>query len=166
MGSRGSVIPLFVKQIREQSKITLTAPEMTRFMMTITEATHLTKEAMRIAAGGEVFVFKMPVVRLMDLAKAVISLTCEKYGLAEKTIGIEIIGLRPGEKMYEELMTSEEARTAYELENMFAIPSQFVNKKYDYASLSSTGITRYSSIDEQVLGEEELRKLILRTNII
>jgi len=135
-------------------------------MMTVTEATHLTKEAMRIAAGGEVFVFKMPVVRLNDLARTVISLTCEKYGLPEQAIGIETIGLRPGEKMYEELMTSEEARVAYELENMFAIPSQFVNKKYDYASLSPTGIIRYSSADEQVLEEEELRQLILKANII
>jgi FlaA1/EpsC-like NDP-sugar epimerase len=106
LGSTGSVIPLFKKQIEEGGPITLTHAEVTRFFMTIPEAVQLVLEAGAMGKGGEIFVFDMgESVKIIDLARQMIKLA----GLEEgKDITIEITGLRPGEKLYEELLTNEE----------------------------------------------------------
>ncbi|NGZ76114.1 SDR family NAD(P)-dependent oxidoreductase [Saccharibacillus alkalitolerans] len=127
MGSRGSVIPLFTKQVCEGKEITITDPEMLRYMMTPSQAIELILEANRLAVGGEVFVLKMPVIRIGDLAEAIIELTAEKYAL-DYARGVRVIGLRPGEKRYEELMTVDEQMIAKEAERMFIIPSLFREK--------------------------------------
>jgi len=106
LGSNGSVIPLFKKQIAEGGPLTLTHKEITRFFMTIPEACQLVLEAGAMGKGGEVFVFDMgKSVKIYDLAKKMIQLSGFKY---PDEIGIRIIGLRPGEKLYEELLTDEE----------------------------------------------------------
>lgn len=127
MGSRGSVIPLFKKQILENGAITITDPEMLRYMMTPSQAIELILQANEAAQGGEVFVLKMPVVRIADLAEALIETVSEKYKLSDK-VAIKYIGLRPGEKRYEELMTIDEQLVALESENMFIIPPAFQGK--------------------------------------
>ncbi|WP_088187762.1 UDP-N-acetylglucosamine 4,6-dehydratase family protein [Desulfosporosinus sp. FKA] len=160
MGSRGSVIPLFEQQIREKRKITLTSPDMTRFMMTVSEATRLTMDAMQLADGGEVFVFKMPIVRLGDLAKVIIDLVCEKYGIRVSEVEIQQIGLRPGEKMYEELMTFEESRNAYEYSHMYAIPAPFGGKLSAKQKIKKAPEGNYSSKSGQTLTLDEIRSLI------
>ena len=101
MGSRGSVIPLFVSQIKQKKDITITHPEMTRFIMTLTNAVDLVKHAFVNGNQGEIFVQKSPAVRLDTLANAIITL----YDSKSK---IQIIGVRHGEKMYETLITNEE----------------------------------------------------------
>ncbi len=128
MGSRGSVIPLFKKQILEQRKITLTDPDMLRYMMTPSQAIELILEANSLAKGGEVFVLKMPLIRLGDLAEAVIESTKQRYAI-EDPITIEEIGLRPGEKRYEELMTDDEVTISIETDNMYIILPQFGSEK-------------------------------------
>ncbi|HEX3032695.1 MAG TPA: SDR family NAD(P)-dependent oxidoreductase [Bacillota bacterium] len=159
MGSRGSVIPLFVKQILTKRRVTVTDSTMTRFMMSQDQATGLTIEAMKHSQGGEIMILKMPTVLLGDLAGAVIELTCAKYGIDPDTVTIEECGLRPGEKMYEELMTYEESETAFELENMFVVPSAFVKtNQYSGAKRAHTGT--YSSEEGEVLSLEEVRKII------
>lgn len=162
MGSRGSVIPLFKKQIIENKKITVTNPNMSRFMMSITEAVNLVLKASEYAVGGDVFVLKMPVVNLKDLAEVVIEETCKKYDLPKEEIKIENIGLRPGEKIYEELMTKEEGERAEELEEMFRIYP--ISK----AELNDKGINEYSTDSSKVkaLTKEEIRNLILKENLI
>jgi FlaA1/EpsC-like NDP-sugar epimerase len=106
LGSNGSVIPLFTKQIQEGGPITLTHPEITRFFMTIPEACQLVLEAGHQGKGGEIFVFDMgKSVKIIDLARKMIRLS----GLEEnKDIQIIYTGLRPGEKLYEELLANEE----------------------------------------------------------
>ncbi|GAA0377913.1 UDP-N-acetylglucosamine 4,6-dehydratase family protein [Paenibacillus motobuensis] len=126
MGSRGSVIPLFKKQILEQRKITLTDPNMLRYMMTPGQAIELILKANKLAAGGEVFVLKMPLVRMGDLAEVVIEEIKSTYDITEY-ISIEEIGLRPGEKRFEELLTDDEVRVARETDDMFIILPQFGN---------------------------------------
>lgn len=121
MGSRGSVIPLFKQQILENSVVTVTDPDMLRYMMTPSQAIELILEANEFAAGGEVFVLKMPVVRIGDLAEVLIELISQKYGTPHG-IDMKNIGLRPGEKRFEELMTMDEQYVALELDNMYVIP--------------------------------------------
>jgi FlaA1/EpsC-like NDP-sugar epimerase len=106
LGSRGSVVPLFKKQIARGGPITITHPEMRRFFMTIPEAVHLVIQAGSMGKGGEVFILDMgEPVRILDLAKDLIRLS----GLEpDKDIAIKFSGVRPGEKLYEELMTAEE----------------------------------------------------------
>ncbi|MDT9720515.1 polysaccharide biosynthesis protein [Paenibacillus sp. ClWae2A] len=124
MGSRGSVIPLFKKQIMEQGKITVTDLDMLRYMMTPTQAIDLILQANDRAVGGEVFVLKMPVIRIGDLAEVLIEKVSEHYRIS-KQVDIHVIGLRPGEKRYEELMTMDEHLIAEEDENMFIVPPFF-----------------------------------------
>jgi FlaA1/EpsC-like NDP-sugar epimerase len=106
LGSNGSVIPLFQKQITQGGPITLTDERITRFFMTIPEACQLVLEAGAMGEGGEIFVFDMgESVKIIDLAKKMIQLSGLELG---KDIEIKTIGLRPGEKLYEELLANDE----------------------------------------------------------
>ncbi|WP_293938593.1 polysaccharide biosynthesis protein [Sphingobacterium sp. UBA5996] len=106
LGSNGSVIPLFEKQMAEGGPLTLTHPDITRFFMTIPEACQLVQEAGVMGKGGEIFVFDMgKSVKIIDLAKRMIKLKGYRY---PEDIDIKIVGLRPGEKIYEELLANNE----------------------------------------------------------
>lgn len=166
MGSRGSVIPLFKSQISEKRKITVTDFTMSRFMMTLQQATELTLKAMVTAQGGEVFVLKMPVVRLKDLVEVVIEETAKKLNLSPNTINIEEFGLRPGEKMYEELMTIEEAKTALELPDMFVIPNVYLQRDLTYLGARKAEIKSYSSDSVKPVSQQLLRSMLLETKLI
>lgn len=113
IGSRGSVIPLWEDQIRQGKPVVITDPDMTRYMMTIPDAVALVFKATEMMTGGEIFVLKMPCIRLGDLADHVIN---------GRDVTKMIIGLRPGEKMDEELMTPQEKKMAIETDSMFIIP--------------------------------------------
>ncbi len=119
LGSNGSVIPLFRKQIEEGGPITITHPDITRFFMTIPEACNLVLEAGAMGKGGEIYVFDMgESVKIYDLAKKMITLSGLKLG---KDIEIKCTGLRPGEKLYEELLADKEGtRPTHHLKIMIA----------------------------------------------
>ena len=134
LGSRGSVVPIFAEQILGGEAVTITDAQMTRFVMTIQEAAKLVLEAAMLACGGEVLVTKMPVLRIIDLAKAMINLLAPETGLDPDKFPIRYIGAKPGEKLYEELMSQEEVSRTKELPNMFAILPAFRSfyQKIDY----------------------------------
>jgi UDP-N-acetylglucosamine 4,6-dehydratase len=122
LGSRGSVVPMWIDQLAKGHPVALTDPDMTRFFLSIPQAVSLVFKAMRRMVGGEIFILKMPVMRLGDLAEAVVERFAPAQGVDPATVERKIIGVRPGEKMYELLMSEDEASIALEVEDMFIIP--------------------------------------------
>jgi UDP-N-acetylglucosamine 4,6-dehydratase len=122
LGSRGSVVPAWIDQIAKGQPVTLTHSDMTRFFLSIPQAVSLLFKAMRRMVGGEIFILKMPVLRMGDLADAIIERFGPMYGRDPVGVERKIIGVRSGEKMYELLMSEDEATIALEVDDMFIIP--------------------------------------------
>lgn len=156
MGSRGSVIPLFKKQILEDGRITVTDPAMFRYMMTPSQAISLLMKANEIAYGGEVFVLKMPVIRLGDLVDVMVEEVTKKYQLA-RPVQITKIGLRPGEKMFEELMTEDEAREALEMPDMYILKPIYGGAR-QRVYVNATELMEPSLIERDIISKEKLRQ--------
>ncbi|MEE8181755.1 MAG: UDP-N-acetylglucosamine 4,6-dehydratase family protein, partial [Candidatus Thorarchaeota archaeon] len=135
LGSRGSVVPIFKRQISRGGPITITHPEMIRYFMTVPEAVQLVIQAGSMGNGGEIFVLDMgEPVRIVDLAKDLIKLS----GLEpEIDIDIEFVGIRPGEKLYEELFTENESLDATKNERIFLTMAEKVDKTLFEKQLSN-----------------------------
>ncbi len=165
LGSSGSVIPIFHNQIAGGGPVTLTDPEMTRFVMSIEEAVRLVIDSAGLARGGEVFITKMPVVRIQDLAGAMIEILAPRYGFACNAIKTTVIGTKPGEKLYEELMSEEETRRSVELSRYFAVLPAFRgiyhDIAYDYPDQICEEVTKpYISSREPAIPVESIRELL------
>ncbi len=124
LNSRGSLLPLIRKQVNSGGPVTLTHTDMTRFVMSIHEATELVMEAAVKAKGGEIFILKMPAVRIKELIEVIVDELGPKYGYSPGEIEIKDIGIRAGEKLYEELMTVEETVHAKKIDNMYVVFSR------------------------------------------
>jgi FlaA1/EpsC-like NDP-sugar epimerase len=168
MGSRGSVIPLFKKQIKEKRRITVTDPGMTRFMMTLSQAVKLIMTTVEHSIGGEVFVLKMPVIRLGDFAEVIVEETCKELNISRNDVNIETIGLRAGERKFEELMTEEESEFAFDVGEMFVImPSIPVDKLYEfYKTAKKVENISYNSSDASIIEKEEVRKVLKEAELV
>jgi FlaA1/EpsC-like NDP-sugar epimerase len=162
LGSRGSVIPLFAKQIRDGEPVTITDPEMVRFFMSIPDAVQLTFSAMEKMDGGEVFILKMPVVKLGDLTDVLVEELAAKNNQDPSSIERKIIGIRPGEKMQEILMTDEEAMHADDSGDMFVVRSSLkLPGEIEPAIKESKGLAKgYGSKDAKLLSKEEIKELL------
>jgi FlaA1/EpsC-like NDP-sugar epimerase len=161
LGSRGSVVPIFRQQIAAGGPVTLTDAGMTRFVMTVADAVRLVMESVFMSRGGEVFVTKMPVARIVDLAEVMVSELAVRLGREPKDIEIRTIGPKAGEKLYEELMSEEETRRTIELRRYFAVVPAFktVYKSidYDYPEIVSNCVGRaYKSSLEKPMSQTEL----------
>lgn len=166
LGSRGSVVPVFKEQIARGGPVTLTDRRMTRFIMSLDQAVALVLQSVELARGGEVFITKMPTARIEDLACIMIELLAPRYGYRPQDIRIIEIGAKPGEKLYEELMSEEETRRSLELENQFVIlpafRSVYEDIRYEYPGLVSTEVTcPYNSSTEKPLSKDQLRDFLV-----
>lgn len=164
-GSAGSVVPLFCQQIFSGRNLTLTDPEMTRFLMTLHEAVRLVLLSMTFSRGGEVFVTKMPVARIEDIAKVLIEEVGPLAGRDPGSIEIDVVGPRPGEKMYEELVSDEEVRRTFEIGDMFTVIPAFRNIydniDFEYPDCEMKPITKvYNSQAEVAMSHAELHSFI------
>lgn len=121
LASRGSAIPMFIEQIRQGGPVTITHPQMRRFFMSIPQAVELALKASLSARSGEIFILKMPVMRIIDLVNALIRIYAPRFGHDPQAIGVNEIGLLPGEKLCEALMTPEEGLHATEFDDHFMV---------------------------------------------
>ena len=124
--TKGSVLDVFLRQIRNNNYLTVTDPNMTRFIMSVKKATELVLKAIYHAKGGEIFIFKMNSVRIIDLAKAFIKVFAPRFGLDPSQIKIKIVGRSPGEKIHEKLLTDSETNCVSESEDMYIVYSELV----------------------------------------
>lgn len=162
MASRGSVIPLFCDQIDEWKPLTITNPNMTRFMMTLSDAVDLVLYAFEHGEQGDLFVQKAPAATIETLAQAVLE-------LKHSNLGTTIIGTRHGEKLFEVLVTAEEMMRAEELPGFFRIPAD--NRDLNYDNYFSKGnpefgkIEQYTSHNTHRLNVEEMKQLLLKLKL-
>jgi FlaA1/EpsC-like NDP-sugar epimerase len=155
INSSQSVIPLFTDQIREGGPVTLTDERMTRFFLTYEDVFDLVQQAIERMQGGEVFVYKMPAIRIEDLAEAMIETIAPKYNYDPSDIDIEQIGRRPGETFHEEIMSDREATRVYENESLYSIlPESTEYLSYD----SPEGFDEANSIVRSSENAEKLKK--------
>ena len=171
LGSSGSVVPIFHNQIAKGGPVTLTNREMTRFVMSIQDAVRLVIDSSFLAQGGEVFITKMPVMRIEDLAKAMILELVPRYGFTPEQIVIQEIGTKPGEKLYEELMSQEETRRAVELPNYFSVLPAFEgiyeDISYDYPETSKKLVEDpYVSMKQLALSVTEIREFLQKNDLL
>lgn len=163
MASRGSVIPLFIEQIKSNQPITVTDPEMTRFIMNLDEAVNLVLYAFKNGETGDIMVQKAPACYIGDLAKALLE-------LFKASNEIKIIGTRHGEKKYEVLLTKEEAAKAIDKGEFFRIPSD--NRDLNYEKYLEQGSHEISVTDEfnsnntKILSINELKEKLLETEYV
>ena len=162
MASRGSVIPLFLNQIKEERPITITNPDMTRFMMTLDDAVDLVLYAFEHGEQGDLFVQKAPAATIDTLAKAVISLTNSKTG-------ISYIGTRHGEKLYETLVTQEEMLKSIDMGQFFCVKAD--NRDLNYDKYFSKGNEKlnlgesYTSHNTDRLDVEGMKNLLKKLEL-
>ena len=158
LGSNGSVVEIFKKQLVNNDQLTITDFKMTRFVMTVDDAVDLVLKSSFLAVAGEVYVTKMPVIKIMDLAEAMIEIF---HGKKSKT-KIKEIGYKPGEKLYEELTTSEETRRAFEMKEYYCVIPAFTDKKMSsFKFYKKNRIKKsYSSFDTKTLSLNKIKMLI------
>ncbi|UWG48115.1 NDP-sugar epimerase, includes UDP-GlcNAc-inverting 4,6-dehydratase FlaA1 and capsular polysaccharide biosynthesis protein EpsC [Halanaeroarchaeum sp. HSR-CO] len=162
LGSSGSVVPLFLQQIKDGGPVTVTNPEMTRFIMPIEEASALVLEAHERMTSGEVFVLKMPSFEVGTLADGMVEEYAPRIGQSPEEIDIEIMGSRPGERMHEKLVSVDESVQARELDDMYVILPQIDVPGYDSVNYADAELVddEYTSKDAQRLSKNELIDLI------
>ena len=161
--SRGSVVPLFISQIKEGKPLTITEPSMTRFVMSLEEAVELVVYAFQNAESGDIMVQKAPACTIEVLAQAV----KEIFGSKEET---KIIGIRHGEKMYETLLTNEECANALDMGNFYRVPSDKRGLNYDKyftdGNIKRAELSEFNSNNTELMTVEEVKEKLLSLSYV
>lgn len=170
-GSSGSVLPVFCNQIERGVPVTLTDRRMTRFMMTVDEAVSMVIDSLMVAKGGEVFVTKMPVVRISDVADALVSLLGPVFHRSAEAVEIVEIGPRAGEKLWEELSTEEESRRIFASERFLAVlpatspTAHLPSVEYAGETWEKTSLI-YNSHNETPLSMKDVIAFLLKPGVL
>lgn len=162
LASRGSVVPLFINQIKEGNDLTVTEPSMTRFVMTLEEAVDLVLFAFEHGESGDIFVQKAPACTIDVLAHAVKDL----FNVDNE---IKVIGIRHGEKMYETLLTDEECAHAIDMGNFYKVPADKRDLNYDkYFSegMKESKLTQFNSNNTRLMTLEEVKNKLLEVKLV
>ena len=162
LGSRGSIVPIFVNQVKSGKKITITDPTMTRFNITMSEALGLILRTLKNGKGGEVFVPKLNAYRVGDIKDAILD-------LLHSSKETEIISIRPGEKIHESLISNDELRNTFEMnEDYIIIDKQLQDSGYlDNNNIIHTKLNhQYSSDKVDILTKDELKELLVSEKLI
>lgn len=164
MASRGSVIPLFVSQIKANKPITITDPAMTRFMMTLDDSVDLVLHAFKQGANGDIFVQKAPSATMETLAQAILSI------MKKPDHKVHIIGTRHGEKLYETLLSREEMAAACDQGKYFRVPPDLRDLNYEkFVEQGEKKISHfqdYNSHNTKILNLSNMQKLLMKTKFI
>ncbi len=171
VGSRGSVFQIFADQIKQGGPVTVTDSGMTRFIMSLERAAQLVLEGAVLARGGEVLVTKMQVISIIDLAQVMIELLAPYCGHDPNSISIKLVGAKPGEKMYEELISFEEMGRCLELEDMFVVLPAFrsIYHDIDYTYAGATGhplAHPYNSSQELPMSKDEIKAFLFNNRLL
>lgn len=162
--SRGSVIPLWIDQIKENKPITITDPSMTRFIMSLKEAVDLVLFAFENGENGDILVKKSPACSIQTQAEAIIDI----FGGNEKNI--KIIGIRHGEKMYETLLTNEECGKAIDMGDFYSVPADNRGLNYDKffidGDTTRNTLKEYNSNNSEILNLEEVKSKLMENDYI
>jgi len=166
LGSRGSLVPLIENQVKNNLPITLTHSEMTRYIMGLNDVFELIIKTLNLAQGGEVFVLKMKIVKIIDIIQVLVEFFVKKHKKQAEDIQIKEIGMFVGEKLYEELFSIEESERTYEIEGMYIIFPQLteVSRKIDlskYPNLKKFNNSEsFDSRDGPFLSKDEILKFL------
>ena len=164
MCSRGSVIPLWIEQIKNGNPITITDGDMTRFIMSLDEAVDLVLFAFEHGVSGDILVQKAPACTIRTLAEAV----CELFGGDKENI--KVIGIRHGEKMYETLLTNEECANAVDMGDFYRVPCDKRGLNYDkyfkVGNIERNKLTEFNSHNTQLLDKEQVKQKLLALEYI
>ena len=159
--TRGSILPRIERQIKKGGPITLTDKRMKRFFMTKEDSVNLIMAAAQIAKGGEIFVLKMPVIRLIDLFEMMKQVLAPKHGFHPSQIKTKIIGIRPGEKLLEDLLNDFEMERALETKDFFIIPPHFeMRRTSDYPGAKKPKDIRKYLVNIKPLEKEQILKML------
>ena len=169
MNSSGSVMPIFLKQIRNDGPMTVTDKRMVRYFMSIPNAVSLIFKAAETAMGGEVFILKMPAMKILDLAEVMMEMW------SDKKLKINETGKKPGEKLFEKIVTSTEAEQALELNEMYVIPvginypnaaDDVVSKSHDYyKKMGGKPVPSEGVKPDKLLTKMEIKQLLKKVNL-
>ncbi len=162
LGTNGSVIHVFKKQIQEKGKIGITDLEMTRFFLTIEEAIKLVFKATIESVGGEIFVMKMPACKIIDLAQVLVEAS------NKKDVGVEILGIRPGEKIHELLLSEYESLTTIVYDNEYFVilpPIYIEGLKEHYSKYKPANLINYNS-SKDWMSKEEIKEVLKKGRFI
>lgn len=175
LNTSGSVLPIFIDQLKRGGPLTITDKRMIRYFMTAEESVRLILRTAELAKGGEVFILKMPALKIADLAEALIKEYAVKLGQKPERIKIKEIGKRPGEKLFEKIVTRTEAEQTLELDEMYVLPlsidypnkaEDVVNKSYTYyKKIGGEPVPEEGVKPKKLLNKAEIKQLLKRVEI-
>jgi FlaA1/EpsC-like NDP-sugar epimerase len=159
--SRGSVIPVFIDNLLNKKPISITDPNVTRFIIGIPDAVKLVIKATRYAKGGEIFILKMNAFRLGDLLDVILDRIAPRLGISKEDIEVNVTGLVHGEKLHEDLINNTESNRIYELDDMYVILRNNENIS-KYQNIKKIDLHGYTSKDVESISKEEIEEIVMK----